>query len=226
MTSNDTSAQQPARPPTRLAMVAGPCTRVVAPPVRLFGRSDRPAIGVAMVVRHRLPVFAFCVVLLLAACAPSAPSQTGTPASDTKADGFAPGAARARFAGFAGGQGFTLPDDLRGRPLVLNAWASWCGSCRREMPEFQTASSTRSASAAPRRASPARRANHRRFVESGAAAGPGLSRDRVGGGLPAGRERESPSAMLPAGAARRRRRLEWSSRPRWSGNAALVRHHC
>jgi hypothetical protein len=39
--------------------------------------------------------------------------------------------------GFAGGLRFTLPDDLRGKPLVLNVWASWCKPCRTEMPVFQ-----------------------------------------------------------------------------------------
>jgi thiol-disulfide isomerase/thioredoxin len=77
---------------------------------------------------------------LLAACAqePADPGAAGQPAASGSRSPTEPGVVRARFAGFAGGPGFTLPEDLRGHPLVLNVWASWCIPCRKEMPAFQS----------------------------------------------------------------------------------------
>ena len=35
-----------------------------------------------------------------------------------------------------GGEGVTL-SELRGKPVVLNFWATWCANCLVEMPDFQ-----------------------------------------------------------------------------------------
>src|SRR6266508_4814410 len=94
---------------------------------------------------RRPPIQAIATALaaaaLLAACGqggaqPDA-GQASPATSPAAPTGIARDAVRLRLAGFAGGPGFSLPDDLRGRPLVLNVWASWCGPCRTEMPAFQ-----------------------------------------------------------------------------------------
>jgi len=90
---------------------------------------------------RRLLALAVVAGVLLAACAqePANPDADGRPAASASTSAPAkPGVVRARFAGFAGGPGFALPEDLGGRPLVLNVWASWCVPCRKEMPAFQS----------------------------------------------------------------------------------------
>jgi cytochrome c biogenesis protein CcmG, thiol:disulfide interchange protein DsbE len=98
----------------------------------------------AILARRRSLALAAVVAALVAACAPP-PAQDGRTAGSTAPAGSAgattpaaPSAVRVQFAGFAGGPGFALPDDLGGRPLVLNVWASWCIPCRKEMPAFQS----------------------------------------------------------------------------------------
>ena len=50
------------------------------------------------------------------------------------AEGSLPAVSLAEFEGILIG--------LRGRPVVVNVWASWCAPCRTEMPLFQTAAVT------------------------------------------------------------------------------------
>ena len=60
--------------------------------------------------------------LMITGCSPSAP-QVGRPAPDFQL----PNLAR---------QSVSL-SDLRGKPIFINFWASWCGPCRAEMPFIQ-----------------------------------------------------------------------------------------
>jgi thiol-disulfide isomerase/thioredoxin len=86
---------------------------------------------------RRLLALAAAAAVVAAACS-TPQTQQGAGGDPAPASPARPDVVHARFAGFAGGPAFTLPDDLGGRPLVLNVWASWCVPCRKEMPAFES----------------------------------------------------------------------------------------
>ena len=70
----------------------------------------------------------------------SVPSAAASAASQSAGESVSPaGNAAPDFTVYdASGKTVKL-SDFRGKPVVLNFWASWCGYCKQEMPEFNQA---------------------------------------------------------------------------------------
>ena len=73
-------------------------------------------------VPRTLMLVILALVLLLAGCSPGG-ARVGEPAPDFELQNL-------------DGQIVTL-SDLRGKPVLINFWATWCGYCRYEMPYLQ-----------------------------------------------------------------------------------------
>jgi peroxiredoxin len=75
------------------------------------------------------------VVALLGGALWFATTQVGAEARPLAVGADAPGFSAVRVAG--GAPGMRTLSDYRGKVILLNVWATWCGPCRAEMPSIQ-----------------------------------------------------------------------------------------